>query len=141
MSCRSAYAVLCVAPACGVAYCAHPSVRSTAPTQGHTIENFLVSGASKRGWTAWLVGCVDKRAIAIAPIVMDMLNFQKVGVLCVVAAAVVCRLPFACGGDSSMLTCVCVFPCSRPLQNVLHMYKACMFAPASSTADTVGALC
>lgn len=43
------------------------------------VEKFLVSGASKRGWTAWLVGGVDDRVVAIAPIVMDMLNFQPVG--------------------------------------------------------------
>ncbi|KAL4239703.1 hypothetical protein ACF0H5_000507 [Mactra antiquata] len=39
-----------------------------------TVDRFLVAGASKRGWTTWTVGAVDKRVVAIAPIVMDLLN-------------------------------------------------------------------
>jgi PhoPQ-activated pathogenicity-related protein len=50
------------------AHCASPA------GGGATVDRFVVAGGSKRGWTTWTSAIVDKRVVAIAPIVIDMLN-------------------------------------------------------------------
>jgi len=47
----------------------------TAKQLNKHVEDFVISGASKRGWTTWLTGASkDSRVKAIAPIVIDILN-------------------------------------------------------------------
>ena len=42
------------------------------------IDSFIVTGASKRAWAAWLATIADRRIDAIAPFVIDVLNMGKV---------------------------------------------------------------
>jgi PhoPQ-activated pathogenicity-related protein len=44
----------------------------------HAIEEFVVAGGSKRGWTTWLTGVVDERVSAIIPLVIDALNTEAI---------------------------------------------------------------
>ncbi|MBL0160733.1 MAG: PhoPQ-activated pathogenicity-related family protein [Bryobacterales bacterium] len=40
------------------------------------VARWVITGGSKRGWTTWTTGIVDKRVIAIMPVVIDMLNME-----------------------------------------------------------------
>jgi PhoPQ-activated pathogenicity-related protein len=48
-------------------------------TQNYDIDTteFVLSGASKRGWAVWLASLEDKRVVAIIPIVLNILNAKK----------------------------------------------------------------
>ncbi len=56
------------------------TVQAWARKQGQgDVRRFVVTGGSKRGWTTWLTGAVDDRVIAIAPMVIVMLNMGLQG--------------------------------------------------------------
>ena len=54
-------------------------LQAWARENGKPVARFVVTGGSKRGWTTWLTGAVDDRVIAIAPMVIVMLNLGPQG--------------------------------------------------------------
>lgn len=50
---------------------------ASAAAGNHKVDQFVVAGGSKRGWTTWTTAIVDHRVVAIMPIVIDMLNVEE----------------------------------------------------------------
>lgn len=54
------------------------AVEATTKNSDNPLSKFVVTGASKRGWTTWFIGAAkDKRVIGIAPMVYDNLNVAR----------------------------------------------------------------
>ncbi len=58
------------------AMAAMTAVQERGKQKGQPVERFVVTGASKRGWTTWLTGELDDRVVGIAPMVIPTLNMK-----------------------------------------------------------------
>lgn len=53
------------------------AIQAITKSSSNPINRFIITGASKRGWTTWLVGALnDPRVVGLAPMVFDNLNFK-----------------------------------------------------------------
>lgn len=54
------------------------AIETVSKEEGRPIDKFIITGASKRGWTSWIsAGTKDKRIVGIMPIVFDWLDMKK----------------------------------------------------------------
>ena len=64
-------------PMTNAVHCAMDAVSEFA-TEKEELEvlDYVVAGASKRGWTTWTTAATDERVVAMIPIVIDLLNME-----------------------------------------------------------------